>query len=91
MLSCVESLRRCGGGAAIPHSSVRYQEGTAIEAEETQRQLDRDSDFTETPVISMYLEELRLLCCALSVSMCVGGEVGWAGADVRRPVVPISI
>lgn len=63
------------GEAAIPHSSVRYQEGTAIEAEETQRQLDHDYDFTETPVISKYLEELRLLCCRLSVSMqmCVGG------------------
>lgn len=79
-----------GGGAAIPHSSVRYQEGTSIEAEETQRQLDHDSGFTETPVISMYLEELRLLCCALSVSMCVEGEVGWAGADVRCPGLPIS-
>lgn len=51
------------GEVAIPHSSTGYQEGTTIEAEETQRQLDRDSGFTETPVISKYLEELRLLCC----------------------------
>lgn len=74
------------GEAAIPHSSVRYQEGTAIEAEETQRKPDRDSGFTETPVISKYLEELRLLCCALSVSMCmcVGG---WGGQGLTSDVL----
>lgn len=64
-----------GGGreAAILHSSIRNQEGIPIEAEETQRQFDPASGFTDiqgcfqvhdgTPVLVM---------CVVSMDVYVG-------------------
>lgn len=73
------------GEAAIPHLSIRYQEGTTIEAEETQRQLDRDSGFTETPVISKYLEELPFVLCIECIHVRVGVGQGLTSDVLLHP------
>lgn len=91
MQGCGES-RRKGGGTAILHSSIRNQEGLTIEAEETQRQLDPDSGFTDNPLFPSACWNSSFGCMhGVNVCACGYGGQGLKSGVLLNPSLSLYV